>query len=151
MIQTGSQQMVSSKDQKKKNKMEMLWMKDLNLKIVQIEEDGNCLFRALSHQLYGSQDFYDVIRTKCCEYIEHEKQFFGGFIGDLNGTVTFMDYLRNMTKDGTWGGNLELMALAEIYQKTIEIYRSNLQPDFVFGGEYSNAQNEEPIRLHYRK
>ena len=55
-----------------------------------------------------------------------------------------------MRKDRTWGGNIELIAFAELYRKTIHIYQSGPQPDHVFGEGYSIAQGEEPIRLHYR-
>ena len=128
----------------------MGWVQDLNLKLFLIEEDGNCLFRAMSHQLYGSQDYYEIIRKRCCDYIELERQYFEGFIGDIAGTLTSSNYLGNMRGNRTWGGNLELIAFSEMYRKTIEVYRSSLQPDHVFGRGYSSAQNEEPIRLHYR-
>ena len=55
-----------------------------------------------------------------------------------------------MRKDTTWRGNMELIAFAELYRKTINVYRSGPQPDHVFGRGYSIAQNEDPIRLHYR-
>ena len=128
----------------------MTWVHDSNLKLFFIEEDGNCLFRAMSHQLYGSQDHHKMIRERCCDYIELNRQYFEGFIANAAGNMTFSYYLHIMRSDREWGGNLELIALTELYRKTIEIYRSSPQPDHVFGTGYSIARNEEIIRLHYR-
>ena len=33
-------------------------------------KDSNCLFRAFSHQLYGKEDMYALIRDRCCRYLE---------------------------------------------------------------------------------
>lgn len=42
-----------------------------------MEGDGNCMFRAISDQVYnGRQCHYDLIRQACMDYIEGEKDFF---------------------------------------------------------------------------
>ena len=128
----------------------MAWLQHLNLKLFLIEEDGNCLFRAMSHQLYGSQDCHAIIRKRCCDYIELETDYFNEYVANVAGTLTLSNYVNNMRRNRTWGGNLELIAFSELYRKTIEVYRSSPQPDHVFGLGYSSAQNEEPIRMHYR-
>lgn len=39
-------------------------------KIKEMEGDGNCLFRAVSDQIYnGDQSHYDMIRQYCMDYI----------------------------------------------------------------------------------
>ena len=58
--------------------------------------------------------------------------------------------IRLMRKDGEWGGHYELIALTELYRKTIEVYHSGPQPDHVVGVNYSEDEKDEPIRLHYR-
>ena len=46
-------------------------------KIKEMEGDGNCLFRAVSDQIYnGDQSHFDMIRQYCMDYIKSEKQFF---------------------------------------------------------------------------
>lgn len=37
--------------------------------IKNMEEDGNCLFRATSDQIYGTQLYYADIRKMCLDYI----------------------------------------------------------------------------------
>jgi OTU-like cysteine protease len=47
------------------------------LKIRTIEGDGNCLFRAISDQIYGGdQTYHAMIRGACMDYIESEREFF---------------------------------------------------------------------------
>ena len=146
-----SQKKVSSNSHKKqKKKHQIPWLVDTNLKLFEIGDDGNCLFRAMSHQLYGTEEYHDIIRKRCCDYIELERSYFEMFIANIEGTLTISQYLTNMRKDRTWGGNMELIAFAELYRKTIHVYRSGPQPDHIFGSRYSEAQQEEPIRLHYR-
>ena len=46
--------------------MEIQFREDLvkqkNMKIVEQEGDGNCLFRSISHQIYGFPDEHALIR-----------------------------------------------------------------------------------------
>lgn len=39
------------------------------MSIVQCDGDGNCLFRAVSHQLYGTQDHHAAIREATMSYM----------------------------------------------------------------------------------
>ena len=45
---------------------------------------------------------------------------------------------------------MEILAFAELYRRTIEVYCTNPQPDYIFGRNYSNSRNEEPLRLHFQ-
>ena len=126
----------------------MPWLDALNLEVIQISTDGNCLFRAMSHQLYGNQEFHHIIRRRCCDYIELERHFFEPYVNDEH----FEDYLVRIRSDRIWGGNIELIAFSEIYRKTIEVYKDGDEPEAhnVFGEGYSQAINETPIRFHFR-
>ena len=63
----------------KKLKVPVTWLQDLNLNLIGIEGDGNCLFRALAHQLYGNQESHETIRKKICDYIMVERDYFGPY------------------------------------------------------------------------
>lgn len=49
-------------------------MSDRGFIVKEIEEDGACLFRAISLQMYGDQDMHEVIRQQSMDYIvrKHE-------------------------------------------------------------------------------
>lgn len=44
-------------------------MADRGFVLRPIEEDGACLFRAISLQIYGDEDMHDVIRQQTMDYI----------------------------------------------------------------------------------
>jgi len=75
-------------------------LQKINLKIEFIKEDGNCMYRAIAHQLYGDEDLYDIIKTNCINYLEIEKEFFGQFID--GGIAKFSEYLELKKRDGIY-------------------------------------------------
>lgn len=44
-------------------------MSDRGFVIEQIVEDGACLFRSISLQIYGDQDMHEIIRQQTMDYI----------------------------------------------------------------------------------
>lgn len=34
-----------------------------------MKEDGACLFRAVSDQVFGDQEMHDIVRKQCMDYI----------------------------------------------------------------------------------
>lgn len=77
------------------------------LRIVEMEGDGNCMFRAISDQIYnGDQSYHDMIRQCCMDYIASEKEFFEQFI--VGGDDHFDQYIARKRLDGVWGDDVEL-------------------------------------------
>ena len=85
--------------------------------------DGYCLFRALSDQLF--QDYGDhhvEVRDDVVEYMEENENDFVVFLvlndKDSNDedATDFESYCNSMRNDGTWGGNLELVAASKVYR-----------------------------------
>lgn len=40
------------------------------LRVVPVEGDGNCLFRSVSHQVYGDDSHHRLVRARCMDYME---------------------------------------------------------------------------------
>ena len=97
------------------------------LKVFKIVDDGNCLFRSFAHQIYGDQSLHKIVRKKCCEYIAHHKQHFQIYLV-TNIYRTMDEYLNSMREDRTWGGNFEIVALNELYQRPVEVYEQSIVP-----------------------
>merc|ERR1719447_37172 len=89
-----------------------------NLDIVRIQGDGNCFFRSIAHQVYGDEAHHRVIRNKIVDYIVAQQEFFSNYISDMS----FSRYCQQMRTLGTWGGNIEIQAASEMYQRPIEVY-----------------------------
>lgn len=77
-----------------------------NLQVVSVEGDGNCLFRAVAHQIYGNEDFHNTVRQKCVDYMESEAEFFSQFVE--GGKDMFPLYLRAKRLDACWGDDPEI-------------------------------------------
>ena len=97
--------------------------------IVSCHGDGNCLFRSISHQVYGTENHHLLIRRKCVEYMSHNSEHFAPSCEALRGSRgNFTAYLRTMAQDArdvgenAWGDYPEIGACAEIYGRRIEIW-----------------------------
>ena len=64
-----------------------------------IERDGNCLFRALGHQLFGDDEKHLDIRRALCTFIKgNEDEFAPYLIRDEGGDVVHIDVYINWMK-----------------------------------------------------
>lgn len=91
--------------------------------VLEMAADGNCLFRSLSDQLYNDfGDHHVDVRDDVVDYMEQHKDDFVVFLvlddKDCNDedATDFESYCNDMRNDGTWGGNLELVAASKFYR-----------------------------------
>lgn len=90
--------------------------------ISDVPGDGNCLFRSLSDQIFGTDAHHRKLRQEVCEYIEQHSEFFRNFFTTKDGD-TLENHLEAMRELGTYGGNHELVAFANKYNVDIRIYQ----------------------------
>lgn len=94
--------------------------------INEMAADGNCLFRSLSDQLFGDYgNRHDVIRQNICSFLQDNEEEFAVFLllDEHDEDVADFDaYIGRMKEDGEWGGNVELVAAARFYRRTITVY-----------------------------
>jgi hypothetical protein len=97
--------------------------------IIEMEADGNCLFRSISHQLY--RDFgqrHDLVRQEICKYLEDNKEDFSIFLllhEEEEDVMDFESYVNEMRKDGTWGGDVEIVCAARVYKRNVTIFSAS--------------------------
>eukprot|EP01038_Epipyxis_sp_PR26KG_P004087 gene4087-5835_t len=90
------------------------------LRIIEVEGDGNCLFRAVSHQLYCTEKYHKKLRNLCADHlIEHRKRF------ESFCPLNFDEYIRLIRECGTWADDIEIRALEEIIDRIICIYSAD--------------------------
>ena len=99
--------------------------------------DGNCLFRSISHQLYGTQSKYNTLRMQCVEHMRDHSNRFSQFYGDA-----FDEYLTTMKRDGKWGGELEIRAMEELVDRKIIVFTSNSEGRLI---EIAPAYDEHQV------
>jgi OTU domain-containing protein 3 len=104
------------------------------LAIADMAADGNCLFRSLSDQLYGDYgNMHEEVRSEICDYMEQNKDDFQVFLVlDDDSCVEgddgkdFESYIETMRGEAEWGGNLELVAAARLYERKVTVFSAAL-------------------------
>ncbi|KAG7346102.1 OTU-like cysteine protease [Nitzschia inconspicua] len=111
------------------------YLEEEGLELLEMNADGNCLFRSLSDQLCG--DFgskHRIIRESVCKFMEENKEDYEVFLvyEDENDhdqqdedARDFEHYIEQMRSDGEWGGHLELTAAARLFRRNIRVYQAN--------------------------
>ncbi|KAG5176867.1 hypothetical protein JKP88DRAFT_155195, partial [Tribonema minus] len=81
------------------------------LTVFKIKGDGNCLFGAVSHQVYGTPVHHDIVRNACVSYMQENEERFAAFEDGSGGFVARATLMR---QNGVWGDNMELQALCDM-------------------------------------
>lgn len=124
------------------------YVQDLKKKGLEIAEqagDGNCLFRAVSLQVYGDASMHAEVRARCMDFMAVNEEHFGEFVTG----ETFKEYIARKRTDGVHGNNPEIQAISELYNRPVEVYTPDRggSPINIFHKEYGTS--DIPIRLSY--
>ncbi|XP_036596546.1 OTU domain-containing protein 5 isoform X2 [Trichosurus vulpecula] len=145
--------------------------------IKQMKEDGACLFRAVAYgpvlpssppwpeirvlswvlagglpatvpwktdQVYGDQDMHEVVRKHCMDYLMKNADYFSNYV-----TEDFTTYINRKRKNNCHGNHIEMQAMAEMYNRPVEVYQYSTEPINTFHGIQQNE--DEPIRVSYHR
>ncbi|KAK0347734.1 hypothetical protein LTR94_001261 [Friedmanniomyces endolithicus] len=125
----------------------------LGLYAAGIRGDGNCLFNALSDQLYGNQNEHAAIRSRVINYMRDNAAYYKQFIdvhpgggirrnpkrknaGSYSSPANaappseadidrvFESHLLSMARGGTYGDNMEITAFASAYDVDLAVTRA---------------------------
>ena len=121
--------------------------------MVRVENDGNCLYRAISYQVYGDVRHYKLVRQKCMDYVHLNGKYFIEFV-DTDRYNGIRDYVEQNRRDKVWGDNLEIQAMAELYDIPVEIYEYKVQPERVFNEQATRSKVSQPgaiLRLSFHR
>ena len=76
-----------------------------------VENDGNCLYRAIADQLEGSQSVWEKYKNLALHHIEENKSLFEGVCKIEYQNVE--QYLQKARKTGAWGSEIEMRLWSE--------------------------------------
>jgi hypothetical protein len=91
--------------------------------------DGNCQMRSLADQIHGTENYYVDVRSKIVSWLNTNEKFsvddegtatLGDFI-DRDQFPKWATYTTYMSRNGTWGDHITLLAAAEVYGVNIGI------------------------------
>ena len=88
-----------------------------------VKGDGNCLFRAISHQLYATEDFHAELRQCLHQFIQQSKTKYEAYW--IHSTVSYNDHLQQLMHLGSWGTQLELKAFSDYLDLPLYICSPN--------------------------
>ena len=94
------------------------------------------MFRALSLGAFGDQEYHLTVREMVWDYIDTSRNRFKEFIDqEMNS------YIVNMRKSRKWGGQIEIIEFAELFETNMFIYDlvTDLEPRHKM--EYANSFN----------
>ncbi|CAF4482171.1 unnamed protein product [Rotaria sp. Silwood2] len=115
----------------------------IGLKKINIIADGNCFFRAISHQLYRHENSHLNIRSETINYLIQNMNDFTPFIDEMYSTIE--NYIQQMSKDGTYADHLALSSTAVIINKNIIIHELEKKPLLIPGSDFL----EDQLHLFY--
>lgn len=102
----------------------------MGMQLKDVGGDGSCLFRSIADQIDGSEVMHKMYRDEACRHMLRHVDFYSAFI-DEDDDGSLEQYVKEMAKDGEWGGNLELQALSSCCNMNIVIHRKNLDDTII--------------------
>ncbi|KAH7395113.1 hypothetical protein DE146DRAFT_678894 [Phaeosphaeria sp. MPI-PUGE-AT-0046c] len=122
-----------------------------NLYAGEIRGDGNCLFNALSDQLYGHQDMHEVLRTTTIEHMRDNADFYRQYMAVNNVRRNpkrkttaamparidttyfteeqlqhqFEEHVEKMGQPGEWADNMEVSAFASALNVHVRLWQAD--------------------------
>jgi len=120
-------------------------LKKRGLEMVEQEGDGNCLFRAVSLQVYGDSEVHMDVRRRCLDFMAKDETHFSEFVVD----EPFMQYILRKRQNGVHGNNPEIQAISELYNRPVEVFvpSNGATPINIFQAAYKTC--DAPLRLSY--
>ena len=102
--------------------------------VKRIQGDGNCLFRALSYIITGSEDQHSAVRHAILDHMVNNAHFLLGH--HLSGHTSIQSYIAasRMNVDSTWGTDIEMLTLSHLLNTPIVSYSQ----------QYGNWQRYSP-------
>lgn len=95
-------------------------LEEIGLRIIDIQGDGNCMFRSISDQIEGDSNRHRHYRDIIMGFIRDHREDFEPFIED---DESFDAYMSRLTKDGEWGGHQELYACSRLLNVSFIIHQ----------------------------
>jgi hypothetical protein len=122
------------------------------LKPFDVGGDGNCFFRAVSHQLFQNSNFHQIVRSTAIDYIRsHPEQFVESIANN-----SFSAYINSMSMNGTWADAIVVQAVSDALNCIIDITESALNFNamtiihpVIHGAKYTKVHIGHIDELHY--
>ena len=108
-----------------------------------VKRDGNCGYRCIALQLFGSEEKYSKIRENVFNYLDNNRSNYNDYNFEYNGNIlSSNDYIDIIQKEGEWMGELEIIAISNIYDINIYAFQTNDSDEIYLINKYGNFENQ---------
>lgn len=91
--------------------------------------DGNCLFRAVTLCLTGSQGGHGALRASVASYLERSNAILNGLIDTSpDDSKTLAGHIRAVRSDGVAVGEDAILAIAEVIHRDVCVHVAYTEP-----------------------
>ncbi|XP_063704192.1 uncharacterized protein LOC134833704 [Culicoides brevitarsis] len=91
--------------------------------------DSSCLFRVISEQVYGIQNYHERVRAELVDYMRKNPRLFERYIKELG--QDFDNYLMDMSKPKGHGGRQELRAAGLLYKANVIVFEPYMRGKYL--------------------
>lgn len=101
-------------------------LEKIGLRTKDVPGDGNCQFYSISDQLFGEISYANDIRKKAAEWLQENpnKEINGCPLNCFIYDKTWDEYCEEVGKNGSWGDQMSLIAVANVYNLRIIVISS---------------------------
>ncbi|CAH0725956.1 unnamed protein product, partial [Brenthis ino] len=130
-------------------------LKERNLKMYSVPSDGDCLYKAVVHQLerkYNKVIYVNDLRKMIALHILENKDDFMPFLSNshTNEMLTdneFKEYCNQISNTKVWGGQLEIRAISNVLKCPITVIQATGPEAIEQGTEFQGP----PLILSYHR
>ena len=124
----------------------------ISLTTVSLDNSDNSLCNAVGFLIYRQTGLGSKIKEYCVKFLKCAYERFKSCVENGDNICKFEQFCNKLGSNGFEGNSLILLALSEIYNRDIQIYKNTnmVQPSFTVNAPRSNSDNNHnhvPIRL----
>lgn len=122
-------------------------MKAMKLREHVVEGDGNCFFRALSHQIFSNEELHIELRDLYCRFLKTQRDSLTDYFDDPR---EIDKYIQRMSQSGCWAGELDIKLMSQAVQRSILLYSSACLDEFPRLYEFESPKDVPALRISHR-
>ncbi|KAJ3342883.1 OTU domain-containing protein 3 [Entophlyctis luteolus] len=127
-------------------------LRSFGLRLRDVLGDGNCLFRALAHQLHGAEaPHHKTLREQTTTHMRQHAHLYAPFVDESVEPINHR--IARMQKLGIFADNLEIVAFSRALLVTVVIHQDGVQPWIVAGfdddGDTAPAAQNQVLHIVY--
>eukprot|EP01084_Bolivina_argentea_P244400 409418_1 len=88
----------------------------LSCKLIEVDADGNCLYRCFAINIYNDTMKHMLVRNECCKYMRNNREFFENFIPEFDLRMN------EKVQEYEWGDHVDIIALSELYNVRVRVF-----------------------------